>query len=238
MPLLKCIGVNSYGNSYILETKNECLVLDAGVHFKEVKIALDFNITKIKGVLVTHHHKDHDGYSKEYEKSGIPVYRPFENSKITFRNTKFSVKPIPLKDKDGNWVHSNSDGTECPIYGFYITHPEIGTLVYATDCEVIKYKFSEVNHFLIETNYDMETLEDDGEMKNNHVFNGHHSLQACCKFLENNKSDKLRNVVLCHLSSENGNSSHFKSKVKEIVECKVEIALKGKIIEIQKGSQT
>lgn len=232
MALLKCIGVNSYGNSYILETEKECLILDAGIHLKEVKIALDFNISKIKGVLVTHHHKDHDNYSSEYEKMGIPVYRPFANSKKAFRNTDFKVTPVELKDKDGNWVHSDNDGSACPIYGFYITHPEIGSLVYATDCEVIKYKFPNVNHFLIEANYDMETLEDNGEMRLNHVFNGHQSIQACCKFLESNKNDNLMNVILCHLSLENANPSHFKSMVEEITKCNVEIALKGKIIQL------
>jgi len=51
-----CLGSGSSGNTYLINTKNETLVLDAGVPFKETKIVLDFNIRRISGVLVTHSH--------------------------------------------------------------------------------------------------------------------------------------------------------------------------------------
>lgn len=57
MMQLKVLGSGSSGNCYLLETDTECLVLDAGVNTKEVKIALDFDVRRIKGVLVTHSHK-------------------------------------------------------------------------------------------------------------------------------------------------------------------------------------
>lgn len=45
------------GNAYLLKDSNgECLLLDAGVKEKDIKIALDFNITNLKGVCVTHSH--------------------------------------------------------------------------------------------------------------------------------------------------------------------------------------
>ena len=50
------IGSGSSGNTYILRSKEECLILDAGCEFRKVKIALGFNIRQISGVVVTHEH--------------------------------------------------------------------------------------------------------------------------------------------------------------------------------------
>lgn len=56
---LKVIGSGSSGNCYILESDNEALVIEAGLPFMEVKKALNFNIMKIKAVIITHIHSDH-----------------------------------------------------------------------------------------------------------------------------------------------------------------------------------
>lgn len=53
---LKVLGSSSSGNCYILENDAEALIIEAGVSFKEVKVALDFNIRKIQGVVVSHQH--------------------------------------------------------------------------------------------------------------------------------------------------------------------------------------
>lgn len=53
---LICCGTGSSGNSYLITNGTETLVLDAGIPFKEVKIALGFNVRQIVGVLVTHEH--------------------------------------------------------------------------------------------------------------------------------------------------------------------------------------
>lgn len=53
---LETIATGSSGNCYLLRTKKEVLVLDAGIPFREVKIALGFNIRQISGVVVTHEH--------------------------------------------------------------------------------------------------------------------------------------------------------------------------------------
>ena len=40
---LRILGSSSSGNCYLLEDESECLVIEAGLPFKEVKKALDFN---------------------------------------------------------------------------------------------------------------------------------------------------------------------------------------------------
>jgi len=53
---LKVIGSGSTGNSYILENNTEALLIEAGVSFKKVKEALNFNMGNIVGMLVSHAH--------------------------------------------------------------------------------------------------------------------------------------------------------------------------------------
>lgn len=72
--VLKVLGSSSHGNSYILENDREALLLEAGVRFASVKQALDYNITKVVGCLITHEHKDHAGYINEVLKATVPVY--------------------------------------------------------------------------------------------------------------------------------------------------------------------
>lgn len=54
--LLKVIGSGSKGNSYVLESENEALILDAGCRIKDVLKAIDYNVSKTCGVLITHEH--------------------------------------------------------------------------------------------------------------------------------------------------------------------------------------
>ena len=56
---LKVLGSNSLGNCYILENKDEALILEAGIKLVNVKKALNYNISKIVGCLVSHEHNDH-----------------------------------------------------------------------------------------------------------------------------------------------------------------------------------
>lgn len=55
---LSVLASSSSGNCYCLENDNECLILEAGVKFLDVKKHLDFNVNKIKGVLISHEHLD------------------------------------------------------------------------------------------------------------------------------------------------------------------------------------
>lgn len=53
---LRIIGTGSSGNAYLLERNGHTLLLDAGVKIKQIKAALDFDLTKLDGVLITHNH--------------------------------------------------------------------------------------------------------------------------------------------------------------------------------------
>jgi Cft2 family RNA processing exonuclease len=54
--VFKVISTGSIGNSYLLETENEALLVECGVPIAKVKKAINYNISKIKGALITHQH--------------------------------------------------------------------------------------------------------------------------------------------------------------------------------------
>jgi len=54
---VKCLGTGSHGNCYALtDSEGHILLLDCGINIKEIKIGIDFQVSKIVGCLVTHSH--------------------------------------------------------------------------------------------------------------------------------------------------------------------------------------
>ena len=70
---LRVLGSSSSGNCYILDNGNEALIIEAGIRFIDVKKALDFNIRKVVGCLITHQHNDHAKYAKAMVDCGFHV---------------------------------------------------------------------------------------------------------------------------------------------------------------------
>lgn len=212
---LKVLGSGSSGNCYILENDIEALIIEAGLPFKEVKKALDFDIRKIAGVVVSHCHLDHAKYIAEYEKAGIPVFKPFDG-----------MKYMDLRGGAGFKIQAFDLVHDVSCYGFYISHPDMGNLIYASDTEYIKWRFSNVNHILVESNYSMDLVSNIPE-KRRHVLTGHMEIDTTCEFLKANNNLGLRNVVLLHLSSESSDPEGFKDKTENAVDCPVYVASKG-----------
>lgn len=218
----RCLGSGSSGNCYILENDSEALIIEARIPFMTVKKALDFNISKIVGVVVSHSHGDHAKYTGEYEKAGIPVFRPYESDMERQVRTygEFVIKSFPL-------VH------DVPCSGFLIRHPEAGNVLYASDTEYIKYRFQNLNHILVECNYSKDLIPEDA-VNRSHVMTGHMELQTMLEFLWANNSLNLRNVVLLHMSARNSDPGEFVAEAGKVVQCPIWAAEKGLEVDLQR----
>ncbi len=216
----RCLGSGSSGNCYILENNSEALIIEAGIPFMAVKKALDFNISKIAGVVVSHSHGDHAKHVGEYEKSGISVFRPYESDMERQVRTygEFVIKSFPL-------VH------DVPCCGFLIWHPETGKVLYASDTEYIKYRFRNLNHIFVECNYSKDLIPEDS-VNRSHVMTGHIELQTVLEFLRTNNNPNLQNVVLIHMSAINSDPEEFVAEAGKVVQCPVWAAEKGLKIDL------
>jgi hypothetical protein len=170
---------------------------------------------------------------------GIPILAPYLGDSCKSMNMgEFTVKSFDLTTIDGIWTHTDANGEPCPIYGFLITHPEMGRMLYITDTNLIKWRFKDINHILLGVNYDKDLIDRDNTGKANHVFRGHLSIDTACDFVKANHSDRLQNVIMCHLSSENADSDSFIEKMKKVAcGANVDVAERNKEWVLRKGDE-
>ena len=234
---LTVLASSSKGNCYMLHNDTECLVLEAGIPFKEVNKALDFDISKIVGGLVSHEHLDHARYVVDYIRAGIPLYA--SDGTIAARSAAIWSQIYSVKNRDtfkiGNFVVSTFDtkhDADQPL-GFYIFHPEMGNLVFATDTYYIKHRFPGVNHIMVECNYSRDVLDQnciDGiipKSLRDRTMKSHFELENVKEFLKANNSHELKNVVLLHLSDRKSNEKRFQEECQNVTNKPTYIADKG-----------
>ena len=237
---LKCLGSSSAGNCYLLTPNSgETLILDCGIPIKDIKKGLNWNIRNVVVCIVSHSHSDHSKSVEDLESMGIPILAPYlGNSCKSMNMGEFTVKPFDLTTIDGSWTHTDANGEPCPIYGFLITHKEMGRMLYITDCEVIKWKFKDINHILLGVNYDKDLIDNEDSAKVNHVYRGHMSIDTACDFVKTNNSKDLQNVIMCHLSKNNADKDLFIDKMKSTVpNANVDVAEPEKSWVLQKGDE-
>lgn len=232
--MLKTIATGSSGNCYALMNGNEIFLLDLGVSEKVIKKAIDFRISDVVGAVVSHGHSDHAKAVKDFENMGIPIFAPYRSLEpMSFKDgSQVKVQAFDLTDKNGKFMHTNNDGTECPCYGFLIEHEDMGKLLYITDTELVKWRFSGINHILISCNYQKKYISDSA--KRNHVLLGHMELETVKDFIKANKSNALRTVVLCHLSQESADPEECLADLQNVVGegVNVVVAEAGKEVEL------
>lgn len=223
MLICKTIATGSSGNSYALMNDNEILLLDLGVSEKVIKKAIDFRISDVVGAVVSHGHGDHSKAVKDFENMGIPVFSN-KDMEIDFEGEheerkhisygSFDINVFALTDMNGKFMHTNNDGSECPCYGFLLEHEDMGKMLYITDTELVKWRFSGINHILISCNYQKKYISDSA--KRTHVLRGHMELETVKNFIKANKSNVLRTVILCHLSDDSADPEECLAEIQKV----------------------
>ena len=219
--VLKVLGSSSQGNCYILENKNEALIIEAGVRFIEVKKALGFDIRKVSGCLITHQHNDHAKYIKAMVESGFPTLALEEvwtAKGVTgsrayciergkgYRFGRFKVLPFDA-------CH------DVPCVGYLIDHPETGRIMFLTDSCMCEYVFPGLNQIMIECNYSdaklVEAINAGRTLpsQRERLMTSHMELNTCKGFLCANDLTNVANIILLHLSDNNSDEKHFVSEI-------------------------
>lgn len=220
---LTILGSSSKGNCYILQNDTEALVIECGVSIKEVKKAVDFNISKIVGCIVTHEHLDHSGYINEFLSARINVFvSAGTDSKLKLKSSYLPlIIEAGVKKQIGNFTILPFDVKhDCaePL-GFLIKHDETGNVLFVTDSYFVPYTFANLNNILIEANYRTDLLQkniDAGRIPaalQDRTLQSHMSLDTCMEALQANDLRKVNNIVLLHLSDGNSNADEFKAEV-------------------------
>ena len=228
---------SSKGNCYLLKNEKECLILECGISFKEVKKMLDFDLSNVVGCLVTHEHSDDCKYIKQVVDSGIYVYMSagtgqainIKSHRIniveafnTFVIGGFTIMPFDVKH----------DAYE--PFGYVIHHKDTGSILFVSDTVYVEYSFKNIAHILVECNYSINILNEkvvDEKLKNR-IIRSHFEINNVMEFVKANLNPKLKNVVLLHLSEDNSNHKEFKKAMEGVTSARVEVAERGVQIEI------
>jgi phosphoribosyl 1,2-cyclic phosphodiesterase len=233
---LTVLGSSSSGNCYILENDTEILIIELGIKFQIVKKAIRFNVSKVVYALCSHEHGDHSCAVKEALAAGINVVMS-KGTQVALNIKSHRIINIghAQKYKAGNFeVMAFDIKHDCkePL-GFLIRHPETGTIVFITDSYFVEYTFPGINNIMIEANYSDEIINDNminGKLINfvrDRTINSHMSIDTCKDFLKANDLSAVNNIVLIHLSANNGDANSFKKQVHTLTRKNVNVASKG-----------
>lgn len=241
---LKVIGTGSQGNAYILENENEALLIECGVKVDKIKKALNFNISKVVGCIVTHEHQDHCKAIHEILNLGINTWSgtktwmqilPKNSNRVKMISHTETVQIGGFKVMAFNVKHDAAE----PL-GFLIQHPECGKTLFLTDTYYCKYTFPGLNNIIIEANYSKEIIDrkfgpdSDKEFLRNRILKSHFSLANCKEMLAANDLSAVNNIVLIHLSDSNSDEKQFVKEVYELTGKNVTAAVNGMQLDFNK----
>lgn len=246
---LRIVDSGSLANCYILENDSSALVIECGATFKKTAQALDHEVHKIDGCLISHEHKDHCKYFEQFIDRGIKVYAtqgtidgldwkkesPSKMErliKVDYREEimigKFKVKPFDVR-------HNVNEPS-----GFFIHHPDTGNILFAIDTYYIPYIFPNLSHIIIEANYDIDILDENVSngsvhpLVRNRTLKGHMEIKTLGEMLNANDLSRTKNIVLTHLSDKNSIEADFKKYIEGVTGVPTKVAKKGLIVELQK----
>lgn len=218
-------GSGSSGNSSYVGTRDEGVLIDAGIDPEKIRETLNANgisLSAIKGVCLTHDHSDHVRFAynfvRKHPDTGIyctpktlsgmlrrhSISRRIKDyHRPIFKEFPFNVAGLELTAFEVS--HDGSDNS-----GYFITRSGVSMAI-ATDLGSITprvdYYMRQARHIMIEANYDAKMLREGPYsmyLKARIAApNGHLDNAETGRFLAEIFSPKLRNVFLCHLSQDN-----------------------------------
>lgn len=221
---IQVFGSGSKGNCYRIGGSPP-LLIEAGLSFKTIQQKLNFQVSSLGGVLITHEHGDHAKSVKDFMKAGIDCYMTAGTAealgisghriKIIQAKKQFQIGTRTILPFD-----TQHDSAE-PV-GFLLADLAGDKLLYATDTYYIKYKFKGLTSLMIECNYSYKLLNynvDSGVLDSgmrNRLIQSHMSLEQCKEFLKANDLSEIKEIYLIHLSDGNSNEDQFKREIQQL----------------------
>lgn len=243
---LKVLGSSSHGNCYLLiDETGKALAIEAGVRFSDVQKALNFEVSKLLGCLISHEHGDHAKYTHQMMQSSIDVYC----SMGTATHFGGTSRPHRLHPVEPNVIFNIGDFKIYPFdvihdaaqpLGFLINHPESGNILFITDTFYSEFTFKNLNNIILEVNYDGGILEENiasGRLNpsiRKRIITSHMSLKTAKELLSANDLSQVNNIVLIHLSDGNSHAINFQKEIQSHTGKLVTVADTGTEINLSK----
>ncbi|PPA70070.1 MBL fold metallo-hydrolase [Jeotgalibacillus proteolyticus] len=231
---IKVLGSSSKGNAYRISDGRTSLLLEAGIKFRDIQRKLDFKTSDLAGCLISHEHGDHRSGLKDVLRAGIDVYMsPGTAEAIGIDHHRVNKVENKKPFKIGTWTVMPFDVQHdvSEPFGFLLQNQAGEKLLFATDTYYIRYKFQNLTHIMIETNYSMNILKENiaagrvPSIMRKRLMQSHFSLEHALDFFKANDLSKVQEIWLLHLSDNNSDEEFFKREVQKVT---------GKIVKIAK----
>jgi phosphoribosyl 1,2-cyclic phosphodiesterase len=220
----RVLASSSAGNATLLEDGDRRVLLDAGLTYRELQVALEHRINSLDGVLITHEHLDHARAVRDLlTRARVPVIATegtLEALGVAGRPGTSPIAPLTTRELLGFWrvlaFPVTHDARE-PV-GYLVASPT-GKALYLTDAGFTRYRFRDVTLALLEANHDRPLLERavrDGatdpalarRIRANHL-----SLDGALEVLRSTNLDTIKEVHLLHLSDGHADARAFRERV-------------------------
>lgn len=227
---IKILATGSKGNCYHVSDGVTELLIECGIRYTDIMRGLNYNVGNIGAVLVSHAHKDHSLCAAEMAEMGFDMLMPkmtaealglanYTNVTKAEQSRQYTVNtlgivPFPL-------VHFNTDGSECPCFGYLIASSATREkLLFATDTAYIKNRFRGITHAMIEVNYISDTLNGDviPEVEKRRL-KSHMSLETAVQFLESTDRSRLKAIYAIHGSETRSDRDEVYRTLAAYAEC-------------------
>ncbi len=221
---VRAFASSSSGNCYYISDGSTPLLLDCGLAYREIQRLMNFRMTELAGVLVTHEHMDHAKAVKDAMKAGLDVYMSWGTAEaLGVAGHRVKIVQPQVQFSLGTWTilpfDTVHDAAE-PL-GFLLASGS-EKLLYLTDTAYCKYRFSGLTHILAEANYSTDILNANVEAGvlpaelRNRLLRSHMSLETLKELLRANDLSRVQEIMLIHLSSGNADAARFKREIQAV----------------------
>lgn len=224
----------SKGNLYLVEDGKTRILLECGLSIRQIKKHLDYKVSKLDGVLITHEHLDHAKAIKDLTRLGIDCYMT-QGTQETMGVSGHRIRTVvPQKQFSLGTLNilpfEVQHDAACPVG--YLIHSKVtgDKLLFAADTYYIRFKFKGLTMIAIECNYASDILQanlDAGLVHpamRHRLLTSHFSLENVKELLKANDLSRVQEIWLLHLSDGNSDAKRFKREIMELTGKPVYIA--------------
>lgn len=238
---IKVFGSSSSGNFYTIEDQGQILLLEAGIKIIDIKKALNFDLSKVVGCIVSHEHKDHSKSIVELLSLGVPVGSNASTMLTVDHHRKFVIEPKKPMKIGMFSIMAFKLVHDVDNFGYVIKTPSGEKILFATDTQFIAAQFKDINVYMLECNFDLDSMRkavNCGKLDPAiliRVSQTHMSLETVTDYLENADLNKTTDIMLIHLSENNSNEDKYIESIQAKTGIKTVAADVGTIINTNTG---
>ncbi|WP_270596796.1 MBL fold metallo-hydrolase [Enterococcus asini] len=231
---IKSFGSGSSGNGYVIDDGYTQLMIECGVPFRKIQREMGHDFSRVAGLLISHEHRDHCKSIKPLiEGTVVEIFTTAGTRKAMLDDQALKLGPLDryrfntlkyrITTQIGTWFVTPFEvqhDVQEPC-GFLIDNIAGDRLVFITDSYYSRYQFPNVTHIMVEANYSKdiidETMTSGFDLKRKtRLLESHFDFGRTLEFLQANKSQRLKEVWLLHLSDSNSNEREFKEETQRL----------------------